>query len=360
MTKKILFCFIFALLFASAHTHSAFSQSGEGGKAKVFETQMRAIDAASMFAGKAKVKIWGVKQLDNLPVLIAERGRVALDNAIGKEAVQCELKQRYEDYLLAQCVNSLDQDLGLLMLQAGYVSVDRGVIYNSVFEEPYLQAEDEAQAKEVGIWVDDEAQSGGSMGGSRLLVFAVVLFVVILAAFGVLSIIIMRGFEKVIDAQNRNIDMLGRERRLKNKERAVVASMLDSEIKANKSKIEAYLVVYEEMLADIQNPQRQPKYKKAGDILQSQPALDRSVFDRNTDKLDILGDQLSSEVIHFYARIKTKPDYINLEPDMPLEEATALVEKGIHNARRMNKVADCLIDSFDDSGLSSEHFEDED
>jgi len=340
-------------------SHVVSAQEAVNGKPKVFETQMRAIDAASMFAGKAKVKIWGVKQLDNLPVLLAEKGRVALDNAIGKEAVQCELKKRFDDFLLAQCVNSLDQDLGLLMLQAGYVSVDRGLIYNSVFEEPYLQAENEAQTKEVGIWVSDDVKTNNEIGGSRLIILAAVFFVVILSVFGVLSIIIMRGFEKVIDAQNLNIDMLGRERRLKNKERAVVASMLDSEIKANKSKIEAYLVVYEEMLADIKNPQRQPKYKKAGDILQSQPALDRSVFDRNTDKLDILGDQLSSAVIHFYARIKTKPDYINLEPDMALEEATGLVEKGIHNAQRMNKIADRLIDSFDDGGLSSEHFDEE-
>lgn len=334
----------------------AIAQNADTGKAKVFTTKMRAVDAGSLVAGKVKVVLWGVRSVENLPVLLAEKGRVSLDNSIGDEAVQCELKTRYEDYLLAQCVNSDDQDLGLLMLQEGYVSVDRGLIYGSVFEKPYLEAEQEARSREIGIWVSGQsADSGGSsFEGSWLIVIAVILFIAIITAFAVLSIIIMRGFEKVIEAQNRNIDMLGRERKLKNKERAVVASMLDSEIKANKSKIEAYLVVYEEMLADMNNPQRQPKYKKAGDIVQKQPALDRAVFDRNTDKLDALGDQLSSEVIHFYARIKTKPDYINLEPDMPLDEATALVEKGIDSAKRMNKIADRLIDAFDDGGLSSD------
>jgi len=344
------------LLFAIAMFPFPFAvqaQDNNGGKPKVFDTKVRVIDSASMFAGKAEVKIWGIHHLDNLPILLAEKGRVALDNAIGNKAVQCELKKRFDDYLLAQCVTSVDQALGLLMLQAGYVSVDRSDVYDSVFEEPYLQAEKDAQARGIGIWASEAGGKSNDTIGTRFFVLAIILSIVILAAFGALSIIIMRGFEKVIDAQNLNIDLVGRERILKNKERTVVASMLDSEIKANKSKIEAYLVVYEEMLADIKNPQRQPKYKKAGDILQSQPALDRSVFDRNTDKLDILGDQLSSQVIHFYARIKTKPDYINLEPDMPIDEAMSLVERGINNAKRMNKVADGLIDLFDDSGLSS-------
>ena len=46
--------------------------------------------------------------------------------------------------------------------------------------------------------------------------------------------------------------------------------------------------------------------------------------------------------------LKTKPDYINLDMDMSLDEATALVNKGINNAKRMNKIADGLIDAFDD------------
>ncbi|MEZ5919531.1 MAG: hypothetical protein R3D66_06470 [Alphaproteobacteria bacterium] len=129
--------------------------------------------------------------------------------------------------------------------------------------------------------------------------------------------------------------------------------MLDSELKSNKAKIEAYLVVYREMLQALENPERTPKYKKAGDIVQRQPALDRVVFDRNTDKLDILGDRLSSEIIHFYARIKSKPDYINIEPDMALEEVTGIVQKAIQNAERMNKIAENLIDLFSEGGLAS-------
>ena len=343
---------VLAMLPLSVH-----AQDSEEDKPRVFDAKMRAVDSGSLVAGQVKIVLWGVRAVDNLPVLLAEKGRLALDNAVGDRVVQCELKKRFSEHLLAQCVNADDEDLGLLMLQEGLVTVDRGYVYGSIFEKPYLQAEQQAQSNQIGIWVSDEQVKQGSHNASWLASLAVILLVVVLAAFGVLSLIIMRGFQKVIDAQNRNIDMLGQERKLKNKERAIVASMLDSEIKANKSKIEAYLVVYEEMLADMNNPQRQPKYKRTGDIVQKQPALERAVFDRNTDKLDALGDKLSSELIHFYARIKTKPDYINLEPDMPLEEATALVSKGIGNAKRMNKIADRLVDAFDNNDLLSDEEE---
>lgn len=331
----------------------SYAQVADNVEPRVFEAKARAADAASMQSGKATIALWGVRVLDNLPVLVAEKGRVALDDVIGSATVQCELKGRTKEYLLAQCVNDGDQDLGLAMLQQGYVSVDRRLVYDSIYESPYLQAEKSAQSKKIGIWAEkEEVKPQKAFDESGLMILVGSLIFVILLVFGALTFIIMRGFQKVIDAQNRNIDMLGRERKLKDKERSVVASMLDSEIKANKSKIEAYLVVYEEMLADMKNPQRQPKYKKAGDILQKQPALDRAVFDRNTDKLDTLGDELTSEIIHFYARIKTKPDYINLEPEMPLDDAIASVQEGLEGARRMDEVADKLIDGFSDGGLS--------
>ena len=164
----------------------------------------------------------------------------------------------------------------------------------------------------------------------------------------------MRGFQRVTDAQNQSMDMMERERELREKERAIFATMLDSEIKANKSKIEAYLVVYDEMLRDMKDPDATPKYKRAGDIVQLQPALDRSVFDRNTDKLDILGNQLSSEVIHFYARIKSTPDYKNLEPDTPMDEAIGIVQQAYDGAQRLDKISDRLIDLFAQGGHSSE------
>ncbi len=127
--------------------------------------------------------------------------------------------------------------------------------------------------------------------------------------------------------------------------------MLEAELKANKSKIEAYLVIYKEMLTSLQDSKREPEYKKAGDIVQLQPALDRSVFDGNTDKMDLLGRRLASAVIHFYARIKTNPDYVNLEPEAPLDEVLERVEKAVKNAEFLDKQLGKLIDAFSQQGL---------
>ena len=84
-------------------------------------------------------------------------------------------------------------------------------------------------------------------------------------------------------------------------------------------------------------------------------ALSRSIFDRNTEKLDVLGTELSSEVIHFYARIKTNAEYTNLDPDMALIDAVAIVERALKNAHRLDNIADRLIDSFSEKGLSAPH-----
>lgn len=323
-------------------------------QSRVFETTMRAASASVLVAGKLSVNLWGVEEIFSAPPALKLKARTALANAITGGKVSCEIKKRDASGVLAQCENAGDLDLGLFMIQQGYVTVDRGMVYGSVFEDVYVQAEMEAQARNLGIWgqASGDNSGSGSSDGSLLISLGFILFLCIVSAFTVLSIIIMRGFRQVIEAQNNNIDMMAKERKLKDKERSIVATMLDSELKANKSKLEAYLVVYEEMLSALKDPEKQPKYKKSGDIVQMQPVLSRAIFDRNNDKLDVMGRRLSSELIHFYARIKTNPDYQNLEPDMALEEAVELVEGAVSSARRMNDLADRLLQSFEESGVT--------
>ena len=326
---------------------------------RYFEAQARAVDAATLKAGKTSIHLWGVEPIDGMPAQFVVTARSALEAVIGGEKVRCELKERNGSSVIAQCSNGASEDLGLSMLQQGYVVVDRSAIFGSVFEEPYVLAEQDAQDKGLGVWKSSSVGDAEQDDGTFTLIFGAALLLCILGAFAMLTMTIMKGFQRVTDAQNQSMDMIARERELRVKEREIFATMLDSEIKANKSKIEAYLVVYDEMLKDLKNTDKDPKYKKAGDIVQVQPSLDRAVFDRNTDKLDILGDRLSSEVIHFYARIKSKPDYVNVEPDTPLEEARSVVEKAYSNAERLNKISDRLIDLFSQGGHSSEDYEEQ-
>lgn len=318
---------------------------------------MRAADAATLIAGQTQIGLWGVEAIDGMGAPFRVMGRMTLDSAVGAERIRCEMKLREQDRIKAQCTNVSDLDLGLFMLQQGLVIADRGAVYGTVFEEPYLQAEVQAQNQKLGIWSEADRGGAGQGGSGNLMItLGFVLFLCVVAAFSALSIIMMRGFRMVAEAQKQSMDMAERERSLKDRERSMFAMMLDSEIKANKSKIQAYIAVYDEVLKSLKDPARPPKYKKTGDVVQSQPAFERSVFDRNTEKMDILGDRLSSQVIHFYARIKSNPDYINIEPDMPLDEVISIVEKSLSHAQRLDKIADRLIDLFSQGGLSSQGY----
>lgn len=320
---------------------------------QVLQLSARATSSTTLLAGKSVISLWGIEPVAAAPASVALRARIALDNLIRGQKIECELKKRADGSIQAQCVNAQDQDLSLYMLQQGYVTADRASVYGTVFEDPYLQAETHSQEKEIGVWsAAENAGHDSGTSGILMIVLGSILFLCIIGVFAYLSLTIMRGFQKVIDAQNDNMEMMTKERKLREQERTVVAVMLDSELKANKAKIEAYLAVYEEMLRSMSNSDRTPKYKKAGDIVQKQPALARGVFDRNTDKLDVLGGRLSSELVHFYARIKSKPEYENLEPEMQLEEALAIVQKAVDNAKRMDKLVSKILDIFTASNFS--------
>ncbi|MCC6597792.1 MAG: hypothetical protein IT559_03290 [Alphaproteobacteria bacterium] len=357
-SHRAVFAF-FALLLVMFFTSGAVLAQSDSQAQRFFEEKgVRAADAATLIVGKTKVGLWGVESLTGMSAQFQVLSRLTLDSALGAERVRCEIKARVAERIKAQCTNSSDLDLGLFMLQQGMVTADRSVVYGTVFEGPYLQAEMQAQNQKLGLWADTGAgqNAQGSGSGNLMITLGFILFLCIVGAFSFLSIAMIRGFKTVAEAQKQSMDMAERERALKDKERALFAMMLDSEIKANKSKIQAYLAVYDEMLKALKDTDRPAKYKKAGDIVQSQPAFERSVFDRNTEKMDILGDRLSSQVIHFYARIKTNPDYINIEPDMPLDEVIAIVEKALKNAERLDKISDRLIDLFSQGGLSSQTF----
>ena len=75
-----------------------------------------------------------------------------IGNAIAGGKVECEIKKRDTSGIAAQCQNVSDLDLGLFMIQKGYVTVDREAVYGSVFEDVYIQAETEAQNRNLGIW----------------------------------------------------------------------------------------------------------------------------------------------------------------------------------------------------------------
>lgn len=329
---------------------AVFAQAPVDGAAdKPVRVNARAVDGRTLVSGNFRITLWGVETVQTGQPVFSLTARNALEEIIDNHPIECSIKSRAGNEIVAQCVNDGEEDLSLFLLTQGYAVVDRQSVYGTSFEQPYIEAEMRAQSEGRGLW-SMAAQGGpGAAGGddSRTFLIAgsVLVGILIIALLGI-TFFILRGFRAVVDVQNQSMDLASKERVLREKEKFVIASMINAEVKTNKSKIEAYLLMYEELLKDLKDKTREPKYKKSGDIIQRQPALSRAVFDGNTAKLDMMGSQAASDIIHYYARIKTVPDYIELEPDAPVSEAVALVESAVEGAKKLDTISDRVLDRF--------------
>ena len=126
-----------------------------------------------------------------------------------------------------------------------------------------------------------------------------------------------------------------REKSLKDRERFVISASLEGELRTNHAKLDAFLIIYDEMLKNLKDPSKTPKYKQGGDVIHEKPALARSVYDSNLDKLDLLGPQMVGDLTDLYVSIDANPDYITLEPEMPIEQVIQIVQKIVTDAQRL-------------------------
>jgi hypothetical protein len=162
----------------------------------------------------------------------------------------------------------------------------------------------------------------------------------------IFSFYILKGFREIAEIQGATTSRVGKERKQMAREREIILSVLDAEISENKTKVNAYVMIHEEILADLKNEKKTPKYQKTGDMVQKQPALSRVAFDENKNKLDLFDEKVASLMIHYYARIKTIPDYADLKPDMPIEEAVRIVDNALDNARKLESISEAILEMF--------------
>jgi len=151
--------------------------------------------------------------------------------------------------------------------------------------------------------------------------------------------------------QQETLQNFNKEQILREKEKQVVASMLCSEVAENKSKVEAYLTIYEEMLSDLKDPLKTPKYKTSGDIVQKQPALDRSIFDNNASKMDLFERNMASKIVHFYARVKTAPEYVNIDSHSERDDVAAIIQEVVARAQKIDELGEGLLMEFTKYGF---------
>lgn len=318
---------------------------------KKFNVTIKDVNVLS--AGDKDIQLWGIEKVNPNAAVFNLKARSKLEKKIGDASVLCTIKARDNNVIQGQCINQSEEDLSLYLLQQGFVSADRPAINGTVFERAYLAAEQNAQDNGLGVWsVDGSYASAAETQTQNFMLGAFVLMAVFILGLFVLGFFVVRGFKKVADVQNQSLDLAMKERTLKGKEKLVIAAMIKAEVIENKTKIEAYLVIYEEMLQDLSDSTKAPKYQKTGEIIQKQPALSRSVFDGNTNKLDLFGGELSSQVIHYYARIKSAPDYVEIVSDTPQAEFKETIQVAVDTAKKLYEISNELLQSFEHNALA--------
>lgn len=317
----------------------------------VYELSAHAAGPASIVTKGRVIPLWGVQHIDDASTLFKVEAQNALNNLIGKAPLECELISVAGEGIHAQCLNNARVDLAHYMLQNGYVVLSRAHIYGSVFEEPYLRASSQAREMNTGIWADGKTQDSQDNIALFNLIVALLILVVMIVVAIVLIRIVQQGFHKIIEAQQETLQNFNKEQVLREKEKHVVASMIRSEIEENKSKIEAYLTIYQEMLSDLRDPLKTPKYQTSGDIVQKQPALDRAIFDNNADKMELFERSMASKIVHFYARVKTTPEYLNIDSHVDRDEVAALIEQVVSHAQKLDEQAEMLSQAFSKYGF---------
>ena len=135
-------------------------------------------------------------------------------------------------------------------------------------------------------------------------------FALALAIAAAVIIVVLRGSMRQLEERITSFLQVEEEREnsIRARERLVIAAALEGELKANQSKLEAFLLIYQEMLRNLKEPGRAPKYKQGGEIIHEKPALARTIFDAYADRLELLGPGIAGDLspdkaIHVVERI---------------------------------------------------------
>lgn len=166
--------------------------------------------------------------------------------------------------------------------------------------------------------------------------------------FVVVSLILIVGFMNLKQALDKQVNFERRRQKiLISREKAVLAASLIGEINENKNKCEAFVTIYAEMLRNLRDDTRKPSYQQTGDFVHKTPALSRAVYDSNIANLSMLDPVVATKLSEVYAMIETDPEYLSLEPDLPLDTAVRLVEMVVKNAEATHRVLNDLVPSLE-------------
>lgn len=270
--------------------------------------------------------------------------KIALNDLINNSLVICKPIKSHSSKTIAQCLNNAEQDIALMLINSGFAITDRSNINATNFKSIYINAEYEARRSKTGFWasINQSTTSNNITKPSNILDnerFYWIASLLILGPFiGMLivGVIIYGGFKRLINLQKYQIALNNKkDRALRDREKFIVAASMEGENNTNRAKLEAFIIIYEDLLKNLRDTTIEPKYKKSGDIIHEAPSLSRNVYESNMDKIDLLGISLVSDISVLYMDIDPNPNYRTFEPETPIEEVIEFVASIIKKAEAM-------------------------
>jgi hypothetical protein len=316
-----------------------------------FTRTVMPVNPVTLQAEGLRITLWGIKSAGDAASDL--KALDMMDSMIGSAAVVCRAVGGTSTDVVARCSDQAGEDLGLELLGHGYVVVDRQQDTSAV--PAYLEAQRSARHGAEGIWrqvVADDKNSGVSPG-LQILLGASPLAGLLLIAFMVhyrLKRLETLQLEEQEQAQHKETQLLTRERH-------VLVSTLEGELAENKNRIEAFLTIYGAMLENLKSKTEKPKYQQGGDIVQKHPSLSKTVYETSVGKFSLLDMKLAAQLSKLYATLPREQEYVNIEPNVPLESAVALVEKVLREAEALVPPITTVIAALEEIVASSRKFE---
>ncbi len=312
---------------------------------------MRAVDPITLRAEGVSIRLWGIKPAQSGDTPLELRALDLMDGLIQEQQVNCKIEGGAIPELIGRCTVQSSQDLALELLTKGFVVVDRHQTYNTVFATNYAKAEEAARAAGNGVWAFVKQAEDGTGGVPKWMQSEVLLPLVLfggpLLGLLVVAFVLWRFMDGISSAQtSENRQAEHKEALLQTRERQVLVSTLEGELAENKNKIEAFLVIYGDMLRSLKEGTETPKYQQVGDIVQKHPSFSKTVFEANVPKLNLLEMKLAGHVSKLYSALPKEQEYINLDQNVPLETAVKLVEKVLKDAENLLAPINQVIDEL--------------
>lgn len=294
---------------------------------------MRAIDAMTLRAEGVSIRLWGIRPAQSNEAPMELKALELMDGLIQEQQVNCKIMGGAMPDLIGRCVTRNNLDLALELLTAGFAIVDRWQTYDSVFATGYEKAQEAGRLSGRGVWAlvskaDQASPIPPWLEPHMALILPLALIFGPLIGLTIIALIARRGLRVLAETQTKHIEEgYAKENAMQTRERQVLVTTLEGELIENKNKIEAFLVIYGDMLRSLQDTSDTPKYQQVGDIIQKHPNFSKAVFEANVNKLSLLDITLAGHISKLYSALPKESEYINLDQTVPLDTAVKLVEK---------------------------------